>query len=82
MNRIVTPWNSIPGTEPWIPHFAAGFLSVGLISWLHFRYIWFPFEPVGFLLGISTGFEFGLWSYALIAWILKMLTLRIGGSTG
>jgi len=80
LNRIVTPWNGIPGTEPWIPHFVTGFVSVGLVSWLHFRYIWFPFEPVGFLLGISTGFEFGLWSYALIAWILKMLTLRIGGS--
>ena len=72
-------WNVCPGTEPWIPHFVAGFLSVGLISWLHARFVWFPFEPVGFILSIAC-LERGYWSYALIAWILKYITLRVGGS--
>jgi len=82
MQRSASPdtWNSCPGTEPWVPHFVAGFIFVGLLSWLHARYIWFPFEPVGFILGIGAGFEWGFWSLALIAWVLKQLTLRIGGS--
>jgi len=82
MQRSADPdsWNSAPGTEPWVPHFAAGFIFVGLLSWLHARYIWFPFEPVGFILGIGAGFEWGFWTYALIAWALKQITLRVGGS--
>ncbi|MEM2374108.1 MAG: DUF6785 family protein, partial [Thermoproteota archaeon] len=82
IQRSASPdtWNSCPGTEPWVPHFVAGFIWVGLLSWLHARYVWFPFEPVGFILGIGAGFEWGAWTYALIAWVLKMITLRIGGS--
>jgi hypothetical protein len=73
-------WEVIPATEPWVPHFLAGFIIVGLFSWLHARFIWFPFEPIGFILGIGPAFELGYWTFALIAWILKVLTLRIGGS--
>lgn len=82
IERSASPdtWNSCPGTEPWIPHFIAGFVFVGFLSWLHARYVWFPFNPVGFILGIGTGYEWGFWSLSLVAWILKMLTLKIGGS--
>jgi len=82
LERSANPqtWNSCPGTEPWIPHFTAGFIFVALLSWLHARFVWFPFEPVGFILGIGAGFEWGFWDLALAAWILKLLTLRIGGS--
>ena len=73
-------WENCPGTEPWIPHFTFGFIIVGLLSILHAKYIWFPFEPVGFLVGLGMGIFSGFWSYALIAWIVKMLTLKIGGS--
>jgi len=73
-------YNSVPGTEPWIPHFVAGFIFVGLLSLLHAMFVWFPFEPVGFILGIGAGFLWGSWTYSLIAWILKMITLRVGGS--
>jgi hypothetical protein len=82
LQRSASPgtWNSCPGTEPWTPHFFAGFIFVGLLSWLHARYVWFPFDPVGFILGIGAGFEWGFWSCALIAWILKFITLKLGGS--
>jgi hypothetical protein len=73
-------WNNRPGTEPWTPHFIAGFIIVALLSLLHTRFIWFPFEPVGFILGMGAGYEMGYWSYALVAWILKTITLKIGGS--
>jgi hypothetical protein len=82
IQRSASPekWNTMPGTEPWAPHFVAGFIFVGFLSWLHARYVWFPFNPEGFILGIGAGFEWGFWSLALVAWILKMLTLKIGGS--
>lgn len=82
ISRSASPekWNTMPGTEPWVPHFIAGFIWVGLLSWLHARYVWFPFEPVGFILGIGAGFEWGFWSLALIAWLLKFLTFKVGGS--
>jgi len=73
-------WNNRPGTEPLIPHFATGFITVALLSLLHTRFMWFPFEPVGFILGMGPGYEMGYWSYALVAWILKTITLKIGGS--
>ncbi|MEM2849522.1 MAG: DUF6784 domain-containing protein [Candidatus Bathyarchaeia archaeon] len=81
LQRSAAPetWNTCPGTEPWIPHFTVGFIFVGLLSLLHVRYVWFPFEPVGFILSIAC-FEWGFWSFALIAWILKAITLRVGGS--
>jgi hypothetical protein len=68
-----------PAAEPWLSQFFVGFISVGLLSWLHARYVWFPFEPIGFILAIGMG-DYGFWTFAAIAWVLKIITLRIGGS--
>jgi hypothetical protein len=74
-------WNRLPGTDPWVHIFAIGFIAMGVISYLHARFVWFPFEPIGFLMAFSEAcLFFGMWLPALIAWILKYLTLRIGGS--
>jgi len=74
-------WNRIPGTEPWVPIFAIGFVACMAINFIHARYVWFPFEPIGFTMGFSdANLFFGVWSMALLAWILKTLTLRVGGS--
>jgi hypothetical protein len=58
-----------------------GVIIVGALSFLHARFLWFPFEPIGFIMG--TTFMSALWGYwgpFLIAWVVKVLTLRIGGS--
>jgi hypothetical protein len=74
-------WNRLPGEDPWIHIFAVGFIAVGLVSYLHSRFMWFPFEPIGFLTAFSmASIFFGVWLPALIAWILKYITLKIGGS--
>jgi len=74
-------WNRFPAADPWVPHFILGFVITAALSILHSSFIWFPFEPVGFTLAISyAGTAFGIWSLALIGWVLKTLTLRIGGS--
>ena len=83
LDRCANPdnWNRLPGTDPWTHIFAIGFLAIGAISYLHSRFIWFPFEPIGFLMAFSDAcLFFGMWLPALVAWILKYITLRVGGS--
>jgi hypothetical protein len=78
---IASNWNRFPAADPWVPHFLLGFIITAALSILHSSFIWFPFEPVGFTLAISyAGTSFGIWSLALIGWVLKTITLRIGGS--
>jgi hypothetical protein len=74
-------WLEVPTSEPWVPYMVAGIVIVGVLSLLRARFVWFPFEPIGFLNGTSyNSLISGLWFPYLIAWILKTLTLRIGGS--
>jgi len=74
-------WRRLPAEDPWVHIFAAGFLAVGVVSYLHSRFVWFPFEPIGFLMAFSdASLFFGMWLPALVAWILKYATLKIGGS--
>jgi len=58
-----------------------GFVITFTLAMLHSRFVWFPFEPLGFV--IATGMPgnwYGVWTAFLGAWILKTLVLRIGGS--
>jgi hypothetical protein len=74
-------WIRFPGTEPLLPYVLAGFLIVCSLDYLHARFLWFPFEPIGFIIGTSyISVLWGYWGPFLIAWILKTLTLRMGGS--
>lgn len=70
-----------PGSEPLVPYVLLGVIIVGVLSFLHARFIWFPLEPIVFIMG--TTFMSALWGYwepFLIAWVVKVLTLRLGGS--
>jgi hypothetical protein len=69
----------IPQPEPWLSQSFVGFISVGLLSWLHARYVWFPFEHIGFILAIGMD-DYEFWTFAAMTWVLKIITLRIGGS--
>jgi hypothetical protein len=70
-----------PTSDPWIPYAVAGALVVGLLSVLHARFVWFPFEPIGFLLATNgRSLLEGAWIMFLVAWVVKTATLRIGGS--
>jgi hypothetical protein len=72
---------SKPGTDPLWPHIILGMLITGSLYYLHARFLWFPLEPIGFIFGTSfISVLWGAWFPFLIAWILKTLTLRIGGS--
>jgi len=74
-------WITQPAADPWIPHALLGVVIVAALSLLHGRFVWFPLEPSGFVLGIScASILHGLWTPFLVAWVLKTLTLRLGGA--
>jgi hypothetical protein len=63
------------------PYVIGGFLIVVVLEFLHARFIWFPFNSIGFIIGTSAlSVLYGYWGSFLIAWILKTITLRVGGS--
>jgi len=70
-----------PAHEPWWPQMIAGIAFAGALSFLHARFAWFPLEPIGFLLA-TDGHALieGIWTMTLAAWVLKTITLRVGGS--
>jgi hypothetical protein len=70
-----------PAHEPWWPQMIAGIAFAGILSFLHARFVWFPLEPIGFLLA-TDGHALieGIWTMTLAAWVLKTITLRVGGS--
>jgi len=77
--RALSP--TYPTTPPHIPYILVGMAIVGFFTIMHARYVWFPFEPIGFLTATTahTLLE-GAWTMFAVAWILKELTLRIGGT--
>lgn len=83
INRTGNPdnWNVHPGATPWIPNMIVGMIIVGGLYYLHSRFVWFPLEPVGWILGTSyMSMLWGIWFPFLIAWIIKTLVLRYGGT--
>ena len=70
-----------PAYKPWVPHYIAGIITAGLLTFLHARFLWFPLDPIGLLLA-TDGHALieGIWTTILAAYILKSITLKIGGS--
>lgn len=66
---------------PWWPQAIAGFVVIGIVMFLHMRFIWFPFSAAGVVLG---GSEVCNWSgfgwAALGIWAIKVLIFRFAGS--
>jgi hypothetical protein len=73
---------SRPSGMIYLTYGAVGFAWTALLSFLHARFIWFPFEPIGFIIATSFPGQWnGVWSTFLIAWALKTIVLRVGGSS-
>jgi len=70
-----------PPTLTYVSYTAMGFLWTVLLSVLRARFVWFPFDPVGFIIAASfSGMWNHVWSVFLTAWIIKTIVLRVGGS--
>jgi hypothetical protein len=70
-----------PAPEPWIAQAVAGFIAALALSYLHARFVWFPLEPFGLFIATEEwGTLTGIWIMFLAAWVLKYLTLKMGGA--
>ncbi len=83
MDMWSTSFMNAPSSGPpnnWALPFFVGILLTVAMSLLHSRFAWFP-HPIGPVFAWSFASAlFGWWFAFLVAWILKLLTLRIGGS--
>ncbi len=52
-------------------------IYVSLVA-MRFRFLWWPFHPIGFALGGIGGMDW-LWFTCFVAWLVKGLALRYGG---
>lgn len=56
----------------------AGFIFVALLRFLRSRYLWWPFHPAGYALGVSFAMDY-FWFAFFISWLAKALLTRYGG---
>ncbi len=55
-----------------------GALFCAFLVIMRSRFVWFPFHPVGYVVGF-TGTMDWLWCPFLVAWLIKVLLIRYGG---
>ena len=60
--------------------FTGGGLFMVLLTWLRQRFLWWPLHPIGFPVGGNSQFMNPLWFNVFLAWAIKKLILRYGGS--
>ena len=61
--------------------FGIGVISMSTLTFLKYRFAWWPFHPIGFALsGTSTYVRYGVFS-VFLAWAIKFFLLRMGGAT-
>ncbi|RLI26842.1 hypothetical protein DRO58_05255 [Candidatus Bathyarchaeota archaeon] len=74
-------YNYVPPAEELVGPIIAGFIITVLLSSLRARFTWWPLHPMGFLIsGAAREVWTGAWTNFLVAWVLKWVTLRVGGS--
>jgi len=88
------PWHVYPGwctgnpaIWPWWKQFLAGVALTGILSYLRMRFIWWPIDPVGAILGLGAIPFMPIWQGAtyldpitpFVAWIIKYLVIKLGG---
>jgi hypothetical protein len=75
------PYNTFPPSNELIGPIIMGFIIVVILSLARARFAWWPLHPMGFLITGSAYMDYtGAWTAFLSAWVLKWVTLRIGGS--
>ena len=75
------PWLSHPTSQDYFTMSAMGlgFGITGFLLAMKMRFLWWPFHPVGYVLGVSPGEMVYIWVPVLVSWALKFTILRYGG---
>ncbi|MGQ9731828.1 MAG: DUF6785 family protein [Candidatus Zipacnadales bacterium] len=70
--------NDLPPDYQAITFMGVGTLVTVGLTWMRTRFLWWPFHPAGYALGMLFGVEY-FWTCLVIAFAIKLLVLRYGG---
>ena len=81
LGQRLQTWLTFPTAGDYV---TMGFMGLGSILTGFFlimkmRFLWWPFHPVGYVLGVSPAEMVYIWVPVLISWWLKFIILRYGG---
>jgi len=77
---IVSSWMGEPPGPNWTGFGAIvfGFLFASWLMWMRFRFVWWPFHPIGY--AIAPDWTVGLiWIPLMVGWAAKSLVLHYAG---
>jgi hypothetical protein len=77
-DRLTTP--SQPSSLQFIS-MGVGALMVILMAWLRINFVWWPVQPLGFVMATSWA-SLNLWFSLFLGWLFKLITIRYGGLRG
>ncbi len=78
IDKLTNPTD--PNLAGWVVR-AAGFAFMGYLMIMRQAFVWWPFHPIGFVVG-STWIMNVLWMTCFLAWMIKGLIVRFGGLRG
>ena len=78
--RLLLPWLQQPHTPDSTGLSFTAFASLFTLGLMFLRrqFIWFPFHPAGYALGLSAGMVW-VWSAVCVGWFIKAVLLKFGG---
>lgn len=69
-----------PNWASWLGTFVIGTVFVGVLIFLRMQFVWWPIEPIGVILAGSTVTGWFMFIPLIVAWAVKMIVLRVGGT--
>ena len=67
-----------PGQEARRVAMTAGFVMVVVLRFLRTQYLWWPFHPAGYALGMSYAMDY-FWFAFFVSWLIKLVLVHYGG---
>ena len=87
---LAAGWQAYNSLGGWVQHprppdipgggiIGVAFIFSIVIAWMRIRFLWFPFHPGGYILGVSSGTIDVYWFALFVCWLIKLLILKHGG---
>ena len=79
--RRLQPWLNFPTGPNYgtVSAMGMGFGIIGFLWVMKMRFLWWPFHPIGYVLGVSPAEMAYHWCPVFISWSVKLTILRYGG---
>lgn len=77
----IAEMNASPHPIVWWQYGVIGIILMGVVYYMHSRYLWFWIDPAGLIIGFSNYFDERItFLPVLIAWVIKYIIFKIGGT--